>query len=278
MRKTTLVFIATSALALSACSKDAGNADTTAANADAAAPSGLLGAAADKAKVESAAAALPQPDANKPVSEYPQLEGGNQIMFHYVAASKLPPDYAKLAEPFSKEYRSTSDTFRRNDLLQAIRPQLDQQIAQAAANPYGWMKVSDANLGSYDFDRKGFAVGEFADSTTRYFNDNYGYKIGWSNYNQLAFAPVADEAAARRIESMRTGYNDRPQLKVHFFAQSADLNDQKVNAVVTHVQITDKSGRVLASYGPDGSVPADVPADDDCQGDAATCAAAHFGF
>lgn len=277
MRNTTLMLLAASALALSACGKGGDDADTPA-NADGAAPSGLLGEAADKAKVESTAAALPQPDTNKPISEYPQLEGGNQIMFHYVAASKLPPDYAKLAEPFSKEYRNTSDAFRRNDLLEAIKPQLDQQIAQARANPYGWMKVGDANLGAYDFDRKGFPVGEFASSTTRYFNDNYGYKIGWSNYSQIAFAPVTDEAAARRIESMRTGYNDRPQLKVHFFAQSADLSDQKVNAVVTHVQIIDKSGRVLAGYGPDGSAPVAAQADSECQGDAAACAAAHFGF
>lgn len=77
---------------------------------------------------------------------------------------------------------------------------------------------------------------------------------------------------------MRTGYNDRPQLKVHFFAQSADLSDQKVNAVVTHVQIIDESGRVLAGYGPDGSAPVAAQADSECQGDATACAAAHFGF
>ncbi len=276
MRNTTLMLMVAAALVLTACGKDTGNTDATP-DADGAAPAGLLGEAAGKAKVESAAAALPKPDASKSISEYPQLESGNQIMFHYVAASKLPPDYAKLAEPYSKEYRNTSDTFRKNDLLEAIKPQLDQQIAQTAANPYGWMKVSDANLGAYDFDRKGFPVGEFASSTSRYFNDNYDYKIGWSNYNQVAFAPVKDEAAARQIEAMRTGYSDTPQLKVYFFAQSADLSEQKINALVTHVQIVDRSGRVLASYGPDGNAPVPADATDECQGDPAVCAASHFG-
>ena len=139
------------------------------------------------------------------------------------------------------------------------------------------MEVNDAGLGAYDFDRKGFPVGEFGDSTYRYFNDNYDYKIGWANHQQLAFLPVSDETLARRLESMRSGYNDRPRLKVYFFAQSADLDNERVKALVTRAVITDKSGRVLADYGPDGSVAVDATAPERAHGDAAAEAAAIFG-
>lgn len=261
-------------LALSACKKDDAKADAEGASA----PSGLLGnataEATAKAKAAEARVSLPQPDAAKPLAAYTELESGNQIMFLYVAASKLPPDYTKLASAYSKEFRDTSDAFRQNDLLQAIKPQLEQKIAQASADPYGWMEVDDARLGAYDFERKGFPVGEFEDGRYRYFNDAYDYKIGWANYSQLAFAPVADEAIARQLESMRTGYSNTPRLKIYFFAQSADLDNERVNALVTRVQITDKSGRVLAEYGPDGSVSVEAKpeADQECL-DPAACAA-----
>ena len=264
-------------LALSACKKDDAKADAEGASA----PSGLLGnataEATAKAKAAEARASLPQPDAAKPLAAYTELESGNQIMFLYVAASKLPPDYTKLASAYSKEFRDTSDAFRQNDLLQAIKPQLEQKIAQASADPYGWMEVDDARLGAYDFQRKGFPVGEFEDGRYRYFNDAYDYKIGWANYTQLAFAPVADEAIARQLESMRTGYSNTPRLKIYFFAQGADLDNERVKALVTRVQITDKSGRVLAEYGPDGSVVVETQdaVSSACDtGDAAACNAA----
>ena len=260
-------------LALSACKKH----DADAGSAGAPAPTGLLGNAAAeakaKAKAEEARAALPQPDAGKPLSAYVELESGNQLMFLYVAASKLPPDFTKLARSYSKEFRDTSDAFRQNDLLRAIRPQLEQKIAQASTDPYAWMDVRDAELGAYDFQRKGFPVGAFEEGSYRYFNDNYDYKIGWANGPQLAFAPVADEAIARQLESMRTGYGDAPRLKIYFFAQSADLDNERVKALVTRVRITDKSGRVLAEYGPDGSVAVQAPQAGG-SGDAAADAAA----
>ena len=262
-------------LALTSCKKDDAKADADTAPA---APSGVLGQATAQAKAAEAKAALPQPDAAKPLSTYVELESGNQLMFLYVAASKLPPNYEKLAAAFSSEYRNTSDSFRKNDLMQAIKPQLEQKIAQASTDPYAWMGVSNAELGAYDFQRKGFPVGAFEEGSYRYFNDNYGYKIGWANGPQLAFAPVADEAVARQLESMRTGYSNTPRLKIYFFAQSADLDNERVKALVTRVQITDKSGRVLAEYGPDGSVAAEAPQAEAAHGDpAADAAAAVFG-
>ena len=141
MRKTHLMLMITAMLALSACKKD----DATETPDDAAAPTGMLGAATDKARANAAVAALPQPDANKPLSSYPEIESGMQVMFLYVAASRLPPDYTKLAETFSSEYRGTSDSFRKNDLMQAIKPQLEEKIAIAKSAPYGWMEIEGHN-------------------------------------------------------------------------------------------------------------------------------------
>ena len=247
-----IALVAAIALSLSACKDDPKPETGDGGVLDQVAASTMAEQAAEEAAAaaESAAAALPQPDPDKPLSGYPELTSGNQIMFLYVAASKLPPDYSELAERFSSEYRGTDDSFRRKDLLKAITPQLDQKIAEATASPYAWMEVEDASLRAYDFDRGGFPVGEFSGRGSRYFFDNPEYRIGWANPGQVDFAPVGDEAAARKIEAMRNAYGNTPRLKVYFFAQSADLSEQKVNALVTAVQIVDKSGRVLAEYRP----------------------------
>lgn len=237
------------ALALAACGKqgaDPGNADSTLGRTD----------PASEPKAATAAPALPKPDLTRPLGEYAELKDGQQVMFHYVAASKLPPDYEKLAGAYSREYRQSNDAFRKNDLLQALKPQIDQGIAQATASPYTWIELDDADLQAYDFERKGFPVGEFIDDKYRYFNDASEYTYTWANRSQVDFAPVADEAVARAIEAARTKWSTRPRLRVYSMAQSADMNAQRVNAHVTRVQIVDRNGRVLAEYSPDGSVSA----------------------
>ena len=241
-------------IGLAACGKKdeiGAGADTeTAADTASIADDTLLGEAKAKGQERTQQAALPQPDLSKPLTTYPELKSGQQVMFLYAAAAKLPPDFEKMAQTFSSEYRQTSDAFRRNDLMLAIKPQIEQQIAAAAANPYAWIDLNDADLGSYDFERKGFPVGEFRADHHRYFRDAYQYSYTWANRAQLDFAPVADEALARQIEGMRSKWNTKPGLKIFFFAQSADLNNQRIQALVTRVQITDRQGRVLVEYSP----------------------------
>lgn len=254
-------------LALPACKKAGG--DTPAATDGATAMTEQPAAGSPSALPNSM---LPKADMAKPLSEYQELDSGNQLMFLYVAVSKLPPDFAKLAEAYSKEYRSTSDSFRRNDLLKAIQPQLEQQIAAADSNRYLWVEIDQPSVRAYDFERKGFPIEDFDRGSYRYFYDNNDYSYDWANGAQVAFAPVPDEAVARQIETLRSSYNP-PKLKVFFYIQSADLNSQRVHAYVTRVQLLGKGGSVLAEYGPDGSVAPQKAKEAECA-DAAACIAA----
>lgn len=255
---TSAVLLLSASVALSGCKKNDTPDAGTATGATAA--TGMMAEAARKAKVEAKVAALPKPDLARPLSEYAKLDGGESLMFLYLAAAKLPPDYDAIASDFSSDYRNSNDSFRKHDLLTALKPQIDQHLAAAAQQPYAWMAVDDSdNLGAYDFKRGGFPVTEFLEAKTRYFNDVSGYNLGWTNREALAFAPVKDEAVARDIESMRGKYDQSPRLKVYFFAQSVDLEAKAIKAFVTRVQITDRNGRVLAEYGPDGTPPPSTP-------------------
>lgn len=240
---------ATAGMLLTACSKD----EASPAPAESAAPEAVaIEEAKQRAEIKAREAALPKPDATKPLAEYPELDSGVSIMALYVAASRLPPDYEKLSGTLSSEYRSTSDTFRKRDLLQALKPQVDELVSAAKANPYGWMEVGGGDqLAAYNFERGGFPVREFEPGKQRYFSDASEYKLQWANAKSVGFLPVKDEALARQIEAMRNDYGKQPRLRIYFFAQSTDLNDQSVKAHVTRVQVVDSSGQVLAEYGPD---------------------------
>ncbi len=226
------------------------------------------------ADAKDAPVALPQPDPGKPLAEYNPLDSGQQLMFLYTALSPLPPDFEQIATAASQEYRNTADTFRRKDLMTALQPQLQQSIAAAARSPY-YRVEGDADLKPYDFERKGFPVGVYSGNRFHYFHDLPAYNYTLTNAVQVALAPVADEGAARAIEGLRSHWNTQPRVRTYFFAQSVDLNRHEVNAVVTRVELLDRSGKVVASYAPDTRValPAAEPADDgDCVNDPGACA------
>ncbi len=266
-----LSFALIAALALTACKQDP---------AVVAAKDAEKRAEAEVAAQAEAEAKLPQPDMKKSLASYKLLDDdGSDSIFLYQAVSNMPPDFEKLAGMYSKEYREASDSFRKQELLTALKPQMQQQIADAQSSPYAYIKLDyNNNLEAYDFQRKGFPVFSFGENTQKevlgpYYSSTI---LNWINKHQVSFAPVANESAAREIEGLRTKgrYNNPPRLKVYFFAQSANLNSNEINAYVTRVQIVDKSGRVLAEYGPDGSVRAQATGEAQNSGNAAADAAA----
>jgi len=235
------------ALSLAACS---GQKDQSApaATADKASVSDALSPAAIQKAAEAAkAATLPQPDANTPDASYVKITSGNQLMFLYAAYSGLPPDFASMANAYSREYRGTNDSFRKHDLLVAIQPKLEAEIANAKAHPYVIWDTDSPNLNHYDFDRKGFVSdsGYLDEGGYGYFYDNSDYKLGFSNGSDFKFLSVTDDTLARRVESLVGKYNSM-SLRIFGFVQTTDgSNTNLVKALITKVQVLDNKGNLL---------------------------------
>lgn len=228
------------ALCLSACSKH----DDASASADT--------PAASPAAETAAAPAVPQADPSKPLSSYTEMGELEQFLALFGAVGATAPDFDRMAKALSDDYIKEEDEFKKHDLLAKLQPQLEQRIAQAKASPYAWYLVENPHLDGYDFTRKGFPVGEFTRDQHRSLDDYDLFSFQWVNRDQVAFVPVADEALARQIESVRDDAGKTPALKVFFFAQSVDPNVDmhRMYAQVTHVQLIDASGAVLAEYDP----------------------------
>lgn len=226
---------------LGGCSKS-GGADSTG-NKESDKPSLSAALSADGQK-SAMTAALPKAKADTPLDQYVALSSGNQLMFMYYGLSNMPVDHEKIAQSYSQEYRSTNDAFKQKDILNALTPRIDSEIAKAKELRY-FRAEDEASLGSYDFNAKSFHINNaFDDGTYRYFNDNSTYKYSFTNGQSFSLLKVADEAKARQIESLIGKY---PRMKIEFYSytQDVDPNNLTVKCQIVKIRLLDATGNEL---------------------------------
>lgn len=198
-------------------------------------------------KAETAAAAVPTADKSVPLSAYQELDSGRELMFAFHSLDTMPVDYEKIGYTIKPELSYTLDAFSKRDMLEALKPGIDMEIAKVKGTRYYFMVVGDS-LEPYDFDIKGFRLPAFQSATSyRYFRDLPGYRLTFPNAVAFSRLPVPIEAEAKQIESLRTSsHADTMSMKIYFFLTDTVLGDTVVNAELTKVQLLDSKGRVLA--------------------------------
>lgn len=211
---------------------------------DAAQPAAM----AEQAK-EAARANLPKGDPNTPAGSYVDIDSGNQIMFAYLGIAGMPIDYNEVAGNYSRDYLTTSDEFKKNDLLKALKVKIDAGVAQAAQQRYVKLEISDS-VGKYDFEKKAFPLDSsiWEKGSYRYFGDNSNYKIGFNNGASFRYLNVPEEDKARVIEGLRSKYESMRTV-VYGFVQDADVSKKVVQAQILRIELLDKNGNVLATQG-----------------------------
>ncbi len=201
----------------------------------------------DEIKQDVARAALPKANKATPQEEYVEFSSGNQIMFSYLALAAMPVDYKEIAATYSQDFARASDEFRKNDLLVALKPKIDEEVAKAGKRRYAKMTI-DNPIQKYDFDKKGFPVDDslWQSGSYRYFHDNSAYRLGFSNGDAFRYLSVASEEGARTIEGMRSKYEPL-QMVVYFYTQEADVSKKSINAEIVKIALLGKNGNVLAT-------------------------------
>lgn len=204
--------------------------------------------AARDAQASAAREALPKADKATPDGNYVTLDSGNQLMYTYLALTGMPPDYAQVANSVSKDYARATDEFRKHDLLAALTPKIDADIAAAKSRRYFKMTIPNP-IGKYSFEQKGFPLDNslWEAGAYRYFFDNGEYKLGFSNGDAFRYLGVDSEATARSIEAQRARY-DSVKLTVYGYYQNADTAQKIVTAQIIKVALVDKQGTVLAAH------------------------------
>lgn len=196
---------------------------------------------------------LPQGDSSVPDSQYVELNSGYQLGTLYYSLAGMPPDYDALAEAASKEYRVASDQFRKRDLMQALRPKIDAQLAayQQPANRY--LKVEIANelpLQHYDFGTHSFPLTvDLSSDRYLYFNDASKFSVTYTNGKDFERYPVADEQRAKEIEDLITkGKRWTGHATAYLFIQAADTTKNQVSAQIMRIVLEKDGHQELGRY------------------------------
>lgn len=200
---------------------------------------------AKKAVEEKQVAAAPKADKSTPLDQYRNMNSGRQLMFAYLAVDSMPVDYEKVASLVSADFRRETDEFKRKDMLTALKPGIDGEIAKAKQTRYYSMDIEES-LDKYDFESKSFTIPSFLDSSSyRYFSDESTYMLAFMNGTSFSKLKVSDEELARKLEGLRSRQG-RFDMKVFFFAGASELGQPRLIGEITKVQILDRKGNLLA--------------------------------
>jgi hypothetical protein len=144
---------------------------------------------------------------------------------------------------YSEDYRRASDEFKKQDILNALKPKIDQEIAVAKNARYLKMTWNGFRLNKYDFPAKGFPQDSLGNNSNLGW-DNYGYRLAFTNGDNFKLFKIEDESKARLIEEKRSKH-EQFDLVVYVYAQDADLNNKYIKTQVMHVSLLDSHGNEL---------------------------------
>ncbi|WBS02498.1 hypothetical protein OU994_30370 [Pseudoduganella sp. SL102] len=239
---TKFTIFATFALALSACGKSEhpGSAnDAEKASGKAEVTTNAL------AKAASPEIKLPQADKAMADDKYTEIDSGTQLAYLYYAISGMPVDYEKLAGIISGDYRNTTNAFKKEEILQSLKPKIDQQIGFYKDNRYVVIDT-DFRMSHIDMASKSFPInGVPAGKSYLYFADSSSYKLGVTNGEAFSKYKAASDDQARMIEGLVEKYNANGKAKIFLYAQDADMNSGVVKFQAVKVQLKLQDGSAL---------------------------------
>lgn len=194
---------------------------------------------------------LPVADASVLFDRYERVDRPDQIAALYYAVSGLPVDYPKLAEFSSQEYRSTSDEFRKRELMQALKPAIDNAIQQFRADRYFWVSIAGVQMEHFDFNSRSFPLrAPWIDENSYVYFNNSTYTLGFTNGSRYGRFTVQDEAVARPIEERVSRYDAVDNAQVYLFAQAVDMNTNRVKCQITRISLLDRRGIQIGELSP----------------------------
>ncbi len=224
----------------------------------------LLGGCGDKQST----AAVPQPpatatqsqpampklamaDVSIPLEHYQPLTN-DQALYLAVSLSTAPVIYDQLAVDESVEYARTSDSFKRQELMNALKPQIDGKLAEVKQNGryvYVDLPPGKISLGHYNLDKKAFPVNGLVAANMRLSNME---KFEWLSLPEGQAREV--EAALSKGIAFKINEHESelgvpgrfPTVsRLYVFAQGPGPDGRGVTYQVTKIVMKDTEGKLV---------------------------------
>lgn len=224
----------------------------------------LLGGCGDKQPT----AAVPQPsptttesqpampklemaDASVPLERYQPLTN-DQALYLAVSLSTAPVIYDQLAVHESVEYARTSDSFKRQELMNVLKPQIDGKLAEVKQNGryvYVDLPPGKISLGHYNLEKKAFPVNGMVAANMRLSNME---KFEWLSLPEGQAREV--EAALSKGIAFKINEHESelgvpgrfPTVsRLYVFAQGPGPDGRGVTYQITKIVMMDTEGKIL---------------------------------
>jgi hypothetical protein len=194
--------------------------------------------------------AVTRPDIHTPDSDYTTLHSNTHVMYYYEAYRATPPNYKIMATAISRQYRATSDVFKKHALMKDLKPIMDKKMTEAKAHPYVAWPMQNLTLANYSFHRHGFAL-----NGTNLLTGDYEYfpvysapihstPITLRNSKQFGFLSVSNKALAKKIEYY-VSHGNNCFVKVYMFVNGAELSHRMVKADGVKIQLFSPNKKLL---------------------------------
>lgn len=188
------------------------------------------------------------PNPKTPDSDYTKII--SYADFLYVFANldtRQNTDYASIAESISKNYRNTSDSFAKQDIVQQLKPSVDQKIAEFKGKKYFSIdpeRIGSDKLSAYNFETKSFKNTSLT-KYWRFWDSNLGNipEVYWMNDAKFENVRVDDYETAKRMESLRVAGKLKETL--YMYVNNADMRTRSLYAYLTKIVYTDPAGNII---------------------------------
>ncbi len=204
---------------------------------------------------EPAAPGLATADSSVPLDRYQPLTS-DRVLYLAVALSTAPVIYDQLAMNESAEYMKTSDTFRRKELLDILRPQIDAKIAEAKLNGryvYIDLPPGKISLGHYNLDKEAFPVNGLTTTNFRLSNMAQFQWLSLPEGQAREIEAALSKGIAYKInenESSLGAPGSFPTVsRVYVFAQGAGADGRGVTYQIVKMVLMDTEGKALTEKG-----------------------------
>ncbi len=187
-------------------------------------------------------------DPSKPLGAYLVIDNGRKLLALKQLDQPGGPKLEELASNLSEAYAREQDAFKRQDILKALRPELDALLLGAATQRHLAMDfdADQYQVNSYDFQRRAFSLTQMEDNQSdRYFPDQGSAKVMFPNSRDFVHLVVDDEAVARKIEALR--HSRGMKMRVYFHVGGFDALNNSLKAQVMAVSLIAPDGTVLAT-------------------------------
>lgn len=194
---------------------------------------------------------LDMADTAVPLERYQPLTS-DRALYLAVALSTVPVNYDQLSMHESVEYMKTSDAFKRQELLNVLKPQIAAKIVEAKQNGrYAYIDLlpGKISLGHYNLDKKAFPVSGLM-----------GANLRLSNIEQFQWLSLP-EGQAREVEAALSKgiafkINEHeselgvpgsfPTIsRMYIFAQGSGPDGRGVTYQITKIMMRDVDGNAL---------------------------------